>query len=87
MTTTPAGLGRVARLASPADRAARAQQMLVAHESRRDTEQAAILEVRDAACRELLAQGKNFSEVARVLGLTRSAVAKRFPEFSPKGRT
>jgi hypothetical protein len=84
VTTTPAGLGRVRRLISPHDRAERAQRMLNELEARHAEDVAAILEVRDDACRRMLRQGKNFSEVARVLGLTRSAVAKRFPEFSPK---
>lgn len=87
MTTkppAPTGLARISRLASPTDRARRSQEMLAALDARHKADAAAFLEVRDEACRELLGQGQNFREVADVIGLTRSAVAKRFPEFSPK---
>lgn len=65
------GLAAIRRINDPRRRAARAAELL-------DRLEPELLEIRDEACREMLARGVSAAEVGRVIGRTRAAVAKRF---------
>lgn len=80
--TTTTGLAAVARIRDPRTRATRAAELLVKVEAEWERAQAEVLAVRDGACREILADGATFADVGRVIGRTRSGVAKRFPEYA-----
>ncbi|HEY6014322.1 MAG TPA: hypothetical protein VIU37_09950 [Candidatus Limnocylindrales bacterium] len=78
MTTAP-GLAPITRLTDPELRAARAADLLDRLQTQHEARTAAVIEVRDQACRELLARGWSAAKVARTIHRTRALVAKRFP--------
>lgn len=77
--TTAPGLAPIARLSDPELRAQRAAELLDRLTAEHEARAEAVIEVRDAAVRELLARGWSAAQVGRLIGRTRALVAKRFP--------